>query len=219
MTQDTKRTGLYVRVSTESQETKSQVETCTAYALRENLPIITTIHDSISGSVPWGDREIAALIMPDIGLTDLIVYEFSRIGRDMVDTLGFLKTCNQRNITVHVVKNGIVVRADIGGKVLSTVMSLAAEIERDLLRSRTKDALASRRLAISEHGFFTSKAGNRVEKLGRPKGATSDSKIAEHENEIKKLIEAKVADAAIARMVKCDPRTVKKFRQGLEKSK
>lgn len=204
----TRNAVLYLRVSTDQQQTDSQQTTCAAYALAENLPITRTVRETVSGSLPWRKRELAALIEPGNHVTDVITYEFSRIGRDMVDTLEFLKVCNERGITVHIAKSRTVVRADIGGKVLATVMSLAAEIERDLLRSRTRDALAERRDKIRTEGGFTSKTGAFRTALGRPPGAAGASKLDAHRADLEKLFASKVSDAAIARIYDCDRRTV-----------
>lgn len=212
MTDHAKRAGLYLRVSTDKQETDTQESECTAYALREALPIVSLMRDTVTGSTPWRLRRLGELINGDKGITDLIVYEYSRIGRDMVDTLEFLKHCNERGISVHVAKNKTVVRADIGGKVISTVMSLAAEIERDLLRNRTRDALTERKKKIAAEGGFISAAGNFVTRLGRPAGTSGSSKLTAHAAEIKKMTDAQVSDSAIARIFGCDRRTVAAFR-------
>jgi DNA invertase Pin-like site-specific DNA recombinase len=152
-----------------------------------------------------------------IGLTDVIVYEHSRIGRDMVDVLEFIRHCHEHGISVHIAKSKTAVRADTGGKVISTVMSLAAEIERDLLRSRTKDALTDRKRRIKEEGGFMSAAGNFITKLGRPPGTTGDTKLDGKAEDINKLFTAKVSDSAIARMFDCDRRTVRKMRNKFKK--
>lgn len=203
-----KTAALYLRVSTDTQETETQRRECAAYAHSENLPIVQTVEDTASGAHPWRKRRLGALLAGKRDFTDLIVYEFSRIGRDMVDTLEFLKTCNEAGITVHITKNKTVVRSDIGGKVLATVMTLAAEIERDLLRSRTTDALNERRRKIAEEGGFTSKAGVYRTKLGRPPGTPKISKLDAHAAELANLFTAGVADSAIARIYQCHRVTV-----------
>jgi DNA invertase Pin-like site-specific DNA recombinase len=203
-----RRAALYLRISTDKQETEAQRQACAAYALAEHLPIVQTITDTVSGSLPWRKRALGPLLADATGLTDIIVYEYSRIGRDMVDTLEFLKTCNERGLSVHVAKNRTVIRADLGGKVLSTVMSLAAEIERDLLRSRTRDALTDRQRRIDTEGGFTSKAGVYRTKLGRPPGSTGAGKLDPYSADLGKLFDAQVSDSAIARIYECDRRTV-----------
>jgi DNA invertase Pin-like site-specific DNA recombinase len=204
----TQRAALYMRVSTDKQEADLQRTYCAEYALRLGLPILKTVTDTASGALPWRQRAVAPLVEAGTVYTDLIVYEFSRIGRDMVDTLEFLKTCIDHGITVHVAKSNMVVRADISGKIMSTVLALAAEIERDLLRSRTRDALADRQRKIKDHGGFTSKAGTYRTSLGRPKGASGGNKLDAHRAELATLFDSNVSDAAIARIYKVDRRTV-----------
>jgi DNA invertase Pin-like site-specific DNA recombinase len=213
------RAALYLRISTDKQEADLQRGYCAEYALKIGLPIIQTVTDTASGALPWRDRAVAPLVAAGSPYTDLIVYEFSRIGRDMVDTLEFLKTCIDHGITVHVAKSSMVVRADISGKIMSTVLALAAEIERDLLRSRTRDALAERQRKIRNEGGFTSKAGAYRTSLGRPKGASGASKLDEHADTLAPLFSANVSDSAIARIYKVDRRTVASARAKFEEGK
>jgi DNA invertase Pin-like site-specific DNA recombinase len=210
---------LYLRISTDKQATDMQRQICADYALQENIPVIQQINDTASGALPWRERQLADLLKAGSNITDILIYEYSRIGRDMVDTLDFLKTCNEKSINVHITKTKTIVRGDLGGKVLSTVMSLAAEIERDLLRSRTKDALAERKRQIKNGGGFTSKAGKFITKLGRPAGATAPNKLEKNRGEIEELFAANVADAAIARIYKVDRRTVANLRNAKPKAK
>lgn len=206
-----KLAALYMRVSTADQNANMQRDVCASYAAKEHLPLVQTISETITGSTPWRARKIATLLHPELGLTDVIAYEYSRIGRDMLDTLDFIRQCNEKGITLHIAKTATVIRADIGGKVLSTVMTLAAEIERDHIRSRTKDALKSKKAQLAEKGFFISTAGKRITNLGRPKGESKNLKIAVHAAKIAELIKANVSLAAIARIIECDMRTVKNY--------
>jgi len=74
------------------------------------------------------------------------------------------------------------------------VLLMAAEIERELISQRTKEALARR------------KAEGKT--LSRPKGSYGVSKLDQHEAEILKLLSHCVAKAAIARMHECSWQTV-----------
>jgi DNA invertase Pin-like site-specific DNA recombinase len=213
-----RRAALYTRVSTNKQEGEAQKSQCTMYAAAEALPIHHQIEDTASGALAWRHRRLVELIDPPGQFTDLIVYEYSRLGRDMVDTLEFLKTCHEAGLNVHIAKNKTVVRADIGGKVMATVMTLAAEIERDLLRSRTKDALADRKRLIAENGGFISKAGNWTTSLGRQPGSVTSHKLAAHADELARLFAAKTPAAAIGRLFDCDARTVKAARARWQKA-
>ena len=62
MTTTQKRAALYLRVSTDKQQTDSQRQECADYALRENLPLIRTFSDTASGALPWRKRALGELI-------------------------------------------------------------------------------------------------------------------------------------------------------------
>ena len=74
----------------------------------------------------------------------------------------------------------------LSSKILIMVLLMAAEIERELISQRTKEALARR------------KAEGKT--LGRPKGSFGVSKLDQYEDEIRKLLSHRVAKATIARM-------------------
>jgi len=75
----------------------------------------------------------------------------------------------------------------MSSKVITTIFGLLAELERDLISSRTKMALAARKAA----GV----------KLGRPKGSISHSKLDEKKEVIAELLKHRVSRSAVARMM------------------
>lgn len=207
----------YERISTATQQTDMQRTANIAYAAANAIPINSIKRDTASGSTPWAKRAIAEALTDAPPYTDLIVYELSRIGRDLADTLAFLRDAAANNLTVHISRTGMKIGDDINGKILATVLGLVAEIERDFLITRTTDALAERKQMIKLHGGFTSAAGVWRSTLGRPKGTTAPSKLAPHADKIAVLAAAKVPDAAIARLLQCSRGTVTRFRQSLTK--
>ena len=88
------------------------------------------------------------------------------VGAPLVDgakvtgkVLEVIKACTEKGVKIYTVKDRYVLEDTIQSKVLVTVMGLAAEIERDLLRQRTKEGL-KRAIANGKT-------------LGRPKGRKS----------------------------------------------
>jgi DNA invertase Pin-like site-specific DNA recombinase len=203
----------YVRVSTSDQNTDAQIAACRAYASMRHLTPTNTYRDTESGAKPWRLRALAGALDQRPPPRALIAYEFSRIGRDMLDTLDCLKTCAERQIEVHIVKSGQVLHAGTSGKIIATIMALAAEIERDLLRSRTQDAMQNIKRNLAENGTHTTKAGRVITALGRPKGSVSESKIASHAADVARLTAAGVSRRAIARLLDCDHRTVQRLQE------
>ena len=87
---------------------------------------------------------------------------------------------------MHAVKGGYRLDKTLSSKILSMVLLMAAEIERELISQRTKEALARRK--------------SEGKQLGRSKGSYGVSKLDQHKDEILKLLSHGVAKAAIARM-------------------
>ena len=87
---------------------------------------------------------------------------------------------------------------DIASKVLAFAFGLSAEIERNLISQRTREALARKK----SEGVV----------LGRPKGRKSTKvKLSGKENTIKDLLEQGVSKTQIARIFKVDRMTVYNF--------
>lgn len=220
----------YERVSTDKQQTDMQRTANLEYAARNAIPIMHTSRDTASGALPWTARAITMVLgfstpddatpqAPPIRYTDVIVYELSRIGRDLSDTLRFLSDCAIAGITVHISRTGTRIDAGINGKIMATVFGLAADIEREFLITRTRDALAERKTAIERDGGFTAKSGVWRKSLGRPTGTKSASKLEPNREAITTMIAAKVPDAAIARLQGCSRTTVARFRASLTNAK
>ncbi len=78
-------------------------------------------------------------------------------------------------------------KQDIQTKVMITMFSLFAEIERDLISERTKEGIAAAR------------AKGKV--IGRPKGSLGKSKLDGKEEEIQLLLEKRVGITSIAKIM------------------
>jgi DNA invertase Pin-like site-specific DNA recombinase len=94
----------------------------------------------------------------------------------------------------NAVKGGHSLDGTLSSKILSTALLMAAEIDRELISQRTKEALARRKAEGKQ--------------LGRPQGSYGVSKLDRHEDEIRKLVSHGVAKAAIARSYGCSWQTV-----------
>jgi DNA invertase Pin-like site-specific DNA recombinase len=95
-------------------------------------------------------------------------------------------------------KEGYELGDNINSKVLAFAFSLSAEIERNLISQRTKEALARKK----QEGKI----------LGRPKGSLNKvSKLSGKEENIQILLEKKVAISAIARILGVNRLTLAQF--------
>jgi DNA invertase Pin-like site-specific DNA recombinase len=131
------------------------------------------IEEKISGTVPWKKRKIAAIIDELAKGDTLIVSELSRIGRSMLEIMQVLSIALEKGINVYTVKGNWQLDQTIQSKIVAVVFSMAAEIERELISRRTKEALNAL------------KAKN--VQLGRPRGA-GKSKLDAYRPEIEALL-------------------------------
>jgi DNA invertase Pin-like site-specific DNA recombinase len=103
----------------------------------------------------------------------LIVSELSRLGRSMLECMEILSIASEKQINIYAVKGNWQLDPSIQSKILAMAFAMAAEIERDLISQRTKEALAAKKRA----GI----------KLGQPRGSGS-SKLDKHRPEIEALL-------------------------------
>lgn len=188
----------YLRVSTDKQSVENQRFELLKYADSKKLQIDTWIEETISATKSIQDRKLGQTIelMKENDL--LIVSELSRLGRNLMEVMSVLHHCMEKNIKVITLKEGYELGDNINSKILAFAFSLSAEIERNLIRQRTKEALARKK----QEGI----------KLGRPKGSQNKVlKLSGKEENIKILLEKKVGISAIARILDVNRLTLTQF--------
>ena len=183
------KTLAYIRVSTDRQDLKNQRLEILDYAHRNDFRIDEFIEIEISSRKSTKKRKIDELIERLRENDTLIVSELSRIGRSTAEVINTVNTLIEKHVRLIAIKQNLVVndKHDIQSKVIITMFSLFAELERDLISQRTKQALeAKKALGV---------------RLGRPKGSLGVSKIDDKKEEIQELLKHRVAKSAIARML------------------
>ena len=75
----------------------------------------------------------------------LIVSELSRLGRSLLEVMSILHTLMEKDVKVFTTKERYELGNNISSKVLAFAFSLSAEIERSMISSRTKEALARKK--------------------------------------------------------------------------
>lgn len=191
----------YLRVSTEDQDENSQRRGVDEFAAKNGLKIDEYVIDhGLSGAKEFKVRSIGKMIKKLQKGDTVIASEISRIGRRLVLVLDFIKICTEKGIKFFTVKDRYSIADTLQSKVILTVMGLCAEIERDLVRQRTKEGLARAR------------AEGKI--LGRPKGRKTDPekhKLNNKEVLIKGLMEEGLAQRKIAAIVRVNRNTLAKF--------
>ena len=190
----------YIRVSSDRQTVENQRFEINKFCERENLTIDGWIEETISGTKAYNKRQLG-MLLKRIKKDDLIICaELSRLGRNLFMIMEILSLCMQKECQVWTIKDNYRLGEDIQSKVLAFAFGLSAEIERNLISQRTKEALDRKRaLGI---------------KLGRPKGALSKHvKLSGKEDAIRILRAEGTSYAQIARLLHVDRSTLSRFVQ------
>lgn len=193
----------YLRVSTEKQDAENQLHGITAYCREKGLKITQTVEDQVSGSKNWRDRGLFGVLEIMQKGDMLLVSEISRLARSTLQVLEIFQFVAERGLVVYVVKNSMLMDGSIQSKITTTILGLAAEIEREFIRARTKEALQAR-----------------VDKglpMGRPKGPAKTTKLDEKEPQIKKYLEMGLNKTSMAKLLNCERNTLNSWlkRKGL----
>ncbi len=142
----------YVRVSTDKQTTENQRFEIEKFTKSRNMRIDRWVDETISGTKVIADRQLGKLLKQIRKGDILITTELSRLGRNLMQVMSFLHQCMERDIIVFTVKEGYELGNNINSKILAFAFSLSAEIERNLISQRTKEALARKKSARCQTG-------------------------------------------------------------------
>ncbi len=190
----------YIRVSSDKQTVENQRFEINNFCQREHLQIDGWIEETISGTKNYDKRELGRLLKK-VQQNDLIICaELSRLGRSLFMIMEILSLCMKKECRVWTIKDNYRLGDDIQSKVLAFAFGLSAEIERNLISQRTKEALARK------------KAEGVV--LGRPKGrksAPDKYKLFGKENLISELLINGTSRRKIAKICKVDRNTLARF--------
>ena len=190
----------YIRVSSDKQTVENQRFEINNFCERENLKIDGWIEETISGTKSYSKRELGKLLK-QIQKDDLIICaELSRLGRNLFMIMEILNLCMSKECRVWTIKDNYRLGEDIQSKVLAFAFGLSAEIERNLISQRTKEAL----LRKKAEGVI----------LGRPKGKKSSPekyKLYKKRNLIQELLNANISKRKIAVICKVDRNTLSRF--------
>jgi len=167
------KTIAYLRVSTLEQDLDKNKSDILFFANENNLGKVHFIEEKISGAIHWKKRELGSIIDSLSTGENLIVSEFSRLGRSMLECMEIITLCLEKKINLYSIKGTWKLDNSIQSKIMAMVFSIASEIERDLISKRTSEALRARKAKGLP--------------LGRPKG-TGKSKLDEYKEEIIALL-------------------------------
>lgn len=131
----------YIRVSTDKQTVENQRFEINNFCKKENLKIDCWIEETISGTKEVEKRQLGKL-MKQLQKGDILICsELSRLGRSLFMIMDVLSECMKKEIQLWTIKDNYRLGTDISSKVLAFAFGLSAEIERNLISQRTKEAL------------------------------------------------------------------------------
>ena len=188
-----RKTFAYLRVSTDGQDLEKNKADILHIANNKDMGKVQFIEEKASGKVSWKDRKIKT-VLDDLQRGDnLIVAELSRLGRSMLEIMEILSIAKNKGINVYAVKGNWTLNGTLESKIVGMVFAMAAEIERELISSRTKEALRAKKAS----GV----------KLGRPKGP-GKSKLDQYRPEIEALLKNGSTQIFIAKRYGVTPATL-----------
>lgn len=167
------KTIAYLRVSTIDQDIEKNKNDILRLANEKMLGNVEFVEEKVSGKVSWKKRKIYDVIQNVNKGDNIIVSELSRLGRSMLECMEILSIATEKEVNVYAIKGNWHLDNSIQSKIIAMAFSMAAEIERELISQRTKEALRVRK----ENGM----------KLGRPPGKGT-SKLDKYQPEIEALL-------------------------------
>lgn len=188
----------YIRVSTDKQTTENQRFEILKFAGEKRLVVDEWEEETISGMKPLDERKLGALIERMTKDDVLLVTEVSRLGRSLMEVMSILHIFMEKQIRVFTAKERYELGNNINSKVLAFAFSLSAEIERSMISSRTKEALARKK--------------SEGKRLGRPKGSLSKQvKLTGKDEIIKEFLRKRVPYSVIARILEVNRLTLTNY--------
>ena len=186
-----------IRVSTDKQTVENQRFEILHFCKSHKIHIDSWIQETITGTLDPNKRRLGKLLKT-VKKNDLIICsELSRLGRSLFMIMSVLNQLMEKEVRIWTIKDNYRLGDDIQSKVLAFAFGLSAEIERDLIVQRTKEALARKKA----EGVI----------LGRPKGKASRVKLSGKETQINTMLKQKIPKVKIAKKLKVSPSTLYTF--------
>ena len=124
----------------------------------------------------------------------LVAAEVSRLARSTLQVLELLQAAADRGVTVHIAKHRMVLDQSLPATITATILGLAAQIEREFISARTKEALERRKAAGLP--------------VGRPKGRATKLMLDDRRAQIVDYLNKGVSKRSVAKILGCSPTTL-----------
>lgn len=159
---------IYARVSStnDRQSTDRQVADLNKYAITNDLNIVKTFEEHISGAKRNEERPILCECLSyciENKIDVLLISELSRLGRNVDEVLANVKLCKDNHLNIYFQKEKLALFLPDGSKnpflhIFISVLGTCAEMERDNIKFRLNSGRAK---YIAEGGKLGRKVGYR----------------------------------------------------------
>ena len=163
----------YFRVSTQEQDLEKNKADILHFANEKELGKVDFVEEKVSGTISWKKRKIATILESLTEGDAILISEFSRLGRSMLECMEIISIALEKKIRIYALKGNWQLEDSMQSKIMAMVFAMASEIERDMISKRTKEALRVKK----EQGV----------QLGRPKGP-GKSKLDKYRPEIEAFL-------------------------------
>ena len=187
----------YLRISTEKQDIESNKKEILMKANTLKLGNVEFIEETVSGTKHFNKRKLGELLNNCNEGDTIITSEISRIGRNIKNIMEFIFICSEKKVNIYMTKTDFKINESIESQLIVFAYSLSAQIERELISSRTKTALQHAR----DKGIT----------LGRKKGTLGKLKLYKNISDIKFLLENGAKKGYIAKKYNVNNNTVTNF--------
>ena len=189
----------YIRVSTDRQTVENQRYEIKNFCKKNDMKIDGWISDEgISGTKDPEKRELGKLLEKAKAGDYILCSELSRLGRSLMMIMAILNECTKKKVNIWTIKDNYRLDNDISSAVIAFAYGLSAQIERQLISQRTKEALARKKA----EGIL----------IGRPKGSLSKKvKLTGKEKDILKYIKQGMSQREISEKLGVSKGTVNRF--------
>ena len=193
----------YCRVSTTHQTEENQHFVIEQFAKENNLTIDIWVEETISSGKKLSERKLGKLI-PKLKSGDiLITTEISRLARSLMELMGILQTCLEKECQVWTLKEKFRLGTDVQSKVLAFAFGLSAELSKSLLQARVRESLAR----LKANG----------KKLGRPFGSKSrELKLTKYHDRLERMIKRGISKTKIAKKLGVHKCTIYKYLKNIK---
>lgn len=187
----------YLRVSTRKQEETNFKAEILLFADSHKLGQVEWVQETVSGRVDWRKRKLGELFNTIQPGDTIIMSEYSRVGRNFLQSMEFLAECRRKKINVYSTIGDIPQVDDSTNNLLLSVKAWQNDIERETISYRTKIALQKKK----EEGI----------KLGRKSEMVLDKNLEHNKTQIIQLLDNNVKLYGIAEKMNCTVPTLRKF--------